>query len=244
MRPLFIALFSVGVAICEAQDVVINGNSSQPSVLQSTNTSTNNMDRPAVYGISKPQPSYGVGVQGEGSFRGVTALGTGATSTFNRYGVYANASGATTNYGIWAQAPTSSGSYAGYFNGNVRYTGTLTGPSDKKLKKNILPMGPTLDKIGKLQPKTFAMRTDEFPGLGLPTGPQMGLIAQEVDTVFPELVSTATVPASDDRKTAPITYEGVNYIGLIPVLIKAIQEQQAQITALQAQISSIRGQLK
>ena len=244
MRALFIALFSLGVALCEAQDVVINGNSSQPSVLQSTNTSTANMDRPAVYGISKPTPAYGIGVQGEGSYKGVLAIGTGATSTYNRYGVYAVASGATVNYGIWASAPTSSGSYAGYFNGNLRYTGSLTGPSDKKLKKNILPMGPTLEKVAKLQPKTFVMRTDEFPGLGLPSGPQMGLIAQDVDTVFPDLVSTSTVPTSSERNSPPITYEGVNYIGLIPVLIKAIQEQQTQITALQAQIAAIRGQLK
>jgi Chaperone of endosialidase len=50
------------------------------------------------------------------------------------------------------------------------------------------------------------------------TGKQMGVIAQEVEKVFPELVTT-----NGDG------YKRVNYIGLIPVLIESIKEQQTQI---------------
>ena len=243
MRSLPILILSMGTLVCQAQDVIINGNSGQPSVLQSTNTSTSNNDRPAVYGISKPQPSYGIGVKGEGSYMGVFAIGGGSTSTFSRYGVYATASGGGTNYGIYAYAPTSGSSYAGYFAGNVRVTGTITSASDKKLKKNILPLGPSLDKVTQLLPKTYVMRTTEFPTLGLAEGLQDGLIAEDVEAVLPELVNDIAAPAGD-RNSPPQTFKGVNYIGMIPVLIKAIQEQQAQITALQTQILLIRGQVK
>jgi hypothetical protein len=51
-------------------------------------------------------------------------------------------------------------------------------------------------------------------------GRQLGLIAQEVETVLPELVTTD----KDGEHT-----KGLNYIGLVPVTIKAIQEQQARI---------------
>jgi chaperonin cofactor prefoldin len=68
----------------------------------------------------------------------------------------------------------------------------------------------------------------------LEQGRQVGLIAQEVETVLPELVTT-------DKDAEPT--KGVNYIGLVPVTIKAIQEQQAQIENQQERIAELRKQL-
>jgi hypothetical protein len=72
----------------------------------------------------------------------------------------------------------------------------------------------------------------------LPEGRQLGLIADEVKEVYPELVQQAVHPAEydigDKEKiiTPEVKYEGVNYQGLIPVLIASIQEQQQQIAEL------------
>jgi hypothetical protein len=65
-------------------------------------------------------------------------------------------------------------------------------------------------------------------------GLQLGLIAQEVEALVPELVSTA----KDAEQT-----KGLNYIGLVPVTIKAIQEQQTQIEGQQRQIQQQQSQI-
>lgn len=71
--------------------------------------------------------------------------------------------------------------------------------------------------------------------LHLPNTFQHGLIAQDLQKVFPEMVKTIKCPVFENNKfvnTQDIT--GVNYTSIIPVLIKAIQEQQAEIEKLQA----------
>lgn len=74
-----------------------------------------------------------------------------------------------------------------------RYDGTaLTGTcsSDERLKKDIQPIGKVLDKLANLHPVTFSMRKDEFPEYGFGNGVSYGLIAQEVEKIFPDLVET------------------------------------------------------
>ena len=60
--------------------------------------------------------------------------------------------------------------------------------------------------------------------MNLAGGTQMGFIAQEMEKVFPQLVSIIPDKNIDGSKISD--YKGINYIGLIPVLTKAIQEQQ------------------
>jgi hypothetical protein len=257
-----------------SQDVQVNGNSSQPYVFQSTNTSTASADRPALYGISKPNANYGIGVRGEGSYTGVYALANG-TGGGTRFGVNANASGASGNYaylgsasggnqnygayvgssggtfaiGIYAYASGASVNYAGYFAGNLAYTGTLSQSSDEKLKTNIKSIDSGLSLVGKLKPKKYKMLASDYPNMNLPTSLQYGLLAQDVAAVLPDLVSDVPSPGNspDGSRTAPPTpdtYKSVNYIGLIPILIKAVQEQQNQITDLQNQIASLKTKSK
>ncbi len=63
----------------------------------------------------------------------------------------------------------------------------------------------------------------------------LGLIAQEVEPLLPELVSTGI----DAEHT-----KGINYIGLIPVLVKGVQEQQTQIEQQQGRIEQQQKQLQ
>ena len=99
--------------------------------------------------------------------------------------------------------------------------------SDRRLKTHIRPLEAGLAKVMRLRPVTYQWRDQPEAGT------QIGLIAQEVQAVLPELV---TDPGPD-------AYLGVNYAELAPVLIQALQEQQAQLEAqaalLQAQQAEI-----
>ncbi|NNC44252.1 MAG: hypothetical protein HKN99_00020, partial [Winogradskyella sp.] len=98
--------------------------------------------------------------------------------------------------------------------GNATLAGTLTQNSDRRLKKDITAINYGLNEILQLQPKVYNWinRKTEKKSLGL--------IAQEVQPIISEIVNAQ----DDEQKTL-----GISYTELIPVLIKAIQEQQAII---------------
>ncbi len=138
-------------------------------------------------------------------------------------------------WGLYAYATTLG--YAGYFSGNVYCSGSYL-PSDEKLKENILPLQDGLEKLMKLDVKTYDFRTTEFPELNLPADTQYGFTAQNLESVFPELVKVN--PA---KKEQPVEFKAVNYTGLIPVLTAAIQEQQKQLEAKDERIDLLQKQL-
>ena len=69
-------------------------------------------------------------------------------------------------------------------------------------------------------------------------GLQHGFIAQELEQVFPELVQDE-ISVLPGTKNERIEYKSVNYLGMIPVLTKAIQEQQAYIELLEQRIEAL-----
>ena len=72
--------------------------------------------------------------------------------------------------------------------------------------------------------------------MNLPQGEQVGFIAQDMEKVFPQLVSTIADKQLNNGKS--FEYKGINYIGLIPLLTKAIQEQQEEISELKQEVKS------
>jgi hypothetical protein len=120
----------------------------------------------------------------------------------------------------------SAAGWAGYFNGDVRVTGTIDNTSDRRLKAKIRPTSYGLREVLALVPVDFEWeeRPDE--------GTRLGLIAQDVEDVIPEVV---TQPNEKDE------YYGLAYTELIPVLIKAIQEQQAELEVLRGRIAAVEG---
>jgi trimeric autotransporter adhesin len=103
---------------------------------------------------------------------------------------------------------------------NVNINGTLTmtavlSPSDIRYKKNVEPLVSSLDKVMKLAGVSYEWKVDEHPGRGFDEGRALGLIAQDVEAVVPEVVRT-------DSKG----YKSLAYDKLVPVLIEAIKEQQ------------------
>lgn len=124
-------------------------------------------------------------------------------------------------------AGTSQYVFAVHGDGNIFAPGTFTSTSDARLKKNITPLGATLDKIKELNGYTYNWIS--------PTKDQrqqIGLLAQEVHKLFPQLVTE--FKGDNDELVL-----GINYLGLIPVLIEGLKEQQKQIDALQRSIDQL-----
>lgn len=172
------------------------------------NTSSTNAARWGVYGIC----------QGNG--------------TGIRYGVVGQAfSSSGMRYGVLGTADPTFG-YAVYASGNMAYTGSITDVSDRKFKKNIEAFE-ALDRVMQLQPKTYEMKQEAFERMNLASGRRYGFIAQELQEVFPDLVKEqvdATPFADGDSlNVEPIDYLGVEYVPMIPILTRAMQEQQVQI---------------
>jgi hypothetical protein len=115
-------------------------------------------------------------------------------------------------------AGTKSDAFTVYFDGTTVIAGDLTVNSDMRLKSNIVSLGSTLSKLMQLDGKSYNMYGDD-------SKQKIGLLAQNVQEVFPELVKTGT----DALGTL-----SVNYQGLIPVLINSIKELQAEILELKS----------
>jgi hypothetical protein len=146
--------------------------------------------------------------------------------------------------------------YAGYFAGDVFTNGTYVS-SDERAKQNIADLTGAMKIINQLHPKRYQYRQDgEYGQMNLPRGDRHGLIAQEVEQVLPGLVKeTVFVPGTagpdslDPNSGVPasngsINFKALNYTELIPILIKAIQEQQQQIDALNRTIEELGGRPK
>jgi hypothetical protein len=125
-----------------------------------------------------------------------------------------------------------------YGNGDVWAYGHYTG-SDSLLKENILPISDPLKKLMELNGVTFNYKPEELKdpddtitviSTELPKT-IMGLIAEDVELVVPEVVNTF----DEGRK-------GILYGNLVALLIEAIKEQQLQIEELQAAIASYSSQ--
>jgi hypothetical protein len=96
---------------------------------------------------------------------------------------------------------------------------SVTSTSDERLKKNIEPIESALDKVKSLNGIYFDWIDESKPGRNI------GLIAQNVQSVVPELVSSEN------------TYLTVNYSQMVALLIEAIKEQQQQIDELKAKLA-------
>ena len=106
------------------------------------------------------------------------------------------------------------------YDGSATLSGELTVESDTRLKTNITTLGNTLSKLLLIDGKSYTMKSNEAIE-------KIGLLAQEVQKAFPELVKQA----GDAEGTLSI-----NYQGMIPVLINAIKEQQIELQKLKKKL--------
>ena len=116
-------------------------------------------------------------------------------------------------------------------NGTVYATNTtISALSDQRHKENVRDLDAGLAEVMALKPRLY----DWKEGKGADIKNARGFIAQEFEEVFPDLIDEWKDPAPEGEEP----YKSVR-ADLIPVLVKAIQEQQAIIEALTARVSAL-----
>jgi len=106
--------------------------------------------------------------------------------------------------------------------------------SDARTKTNIRQVEGALDKLERIRGAAFEWAETDSPYAlgGVPGQSSIGVVAQEVEEVFPDLVSIYD---------AELEYKAVNYDGLTSVLIEAVKELKAENETLRARIEALEG---
>jgi hypothetical protein len=131
------------------------------------------------------------------------------------------------NVGIGTTTPT----FTFDVNGTIAATGSLQTHSDLRLKKNIVVIDNALEKLLTLKGVFYDWREDEFPEMNFEGGRQIGVIAQDVEKVFPEAVSKSR----DGIRS-------VAYSMLIAPIIEAIKELKTILSFHKAEIEQLRNE--
>jgi len=118
-------------------------------------------------------------------------------------------------------------------NGSLHATGGITKNSDIKFKKSIEPLSDVLNKLKMINCIYYNWRQDEYPEMVFSKGRQIGVIAQELEKVYPELVSTNTKG-----------YKSVDYMTITAVLVEAVKEQQQIIEELENENIQFRNEIQ
>jgi hypothetical protein len=182
-----------------SQNIVIGNNISLPSA-----TASGQLDIANII--------YGTGNTGTGSIVSSGNIGIGTTTPYSRLTVWGPDTASTTVFQVVNSASTTA--FAVYDNGNATYAGSIFQSSDQRLKTNVqsLDASSSLSLIDRLNPVTFNW-IDSDKG----TTPQLGFIAQEVQKIFPDLVSTTSATSLTPDGTLTL-----NYVGLIAPIIAAL----------------------
>ena len=211
-------------------------------------------------GVGQSNPLYTLDVSGSGRFtRGLTInnnqtyIGNSASaptiycslgiSTLNndlRDGIAIKAS--ATNDMAFMQFINQAGSIIGQISNTGGGTGTsYVTTSDRRLKKDIIPMENILDKIMLLKPCNYNWISNNTSSFGF--------IAQEVFEIFPKLYNE--IPNSDgnideprDKDTGVPLHYGIDYGRFTPYIVKAIQEQNTIVTNLQKENEDLKSTIE
>lgn len=209
-------------------NAIPNANNNILTLDQTTATGT------SIYGYTSVNSSW-VNIEGNsaGTTQGVGVRGLG----------YTGVEGNTTN---------TSGGWAGYFDWDTYvdwmfYTGA-TMVSDRRMKEDIRPVNNGIGIINSLNPVIYNKKRGHYslnrtangvaPELPKTMIPEYGFIAQEIKEVLPELVKEKRMIVDGEE----MDVMGVNYEMLIPILTKAIQEQQTEINLLKARLEKLESQ--
>jgi len=111
--------------------------------------------------------------------------------------------------------------------GDIQYTGTMTDVSDRRLKTDIHELSSIemIDRLSKIKTYEFKMKGDDKARV------EYGVMAQELEVLFPELVHTA----NNEMKT-----KSVNYMGLIAPMIEVSKSLKSENDMLKAEVASLK----
>jgi len=211
--------------------------------------------------------NYGLYAQGAfGSLINYGVFGTASGGTTANYGVYGSVAGTAANtstrYAVYGTAGSGTNYWAGYFNGYL-YSSQVLQISDEHLKTAFKPTEGILAKLMniKVSEYEYDQNLSKQNNMAVPQGRQIGFTAQNLALQFPELVKDVNHPINEEKEpdgnggpskegvskssTGGVVnkgfyqFKGVNYSGMVPVLTKAVQEQQQIINTQQNQIDDL-----
>lgn len=188
----------------------------------------------------------------------IGAYGHASNSLVMSAGVYAhttlNTAGMGFNYGIYTNSPVGPGNLALYADGDVFINGTGTiSPSpwivsDARFKKDVVGIQNAMEMLKKFRPTQYHHKSKNAWGMNFDDRLSYGFIAQEVEKDFPELVKEQRKPLTKDENgnvlTEEITFKAVNYTALVPMLVKGVQEQQAEIESQSSVLNTLKTELE
>ena len=208
----------------------------------------------AVYGNNlRTNGGFGVFGQGVNGVVGQSAqpLGFGVYGSNSGTGAADGVNNAVGTYGIgwvgvYGETTAPGDGWAGYFTSDVGIDGSLFvigagnfNLSDRRLKSNIRPIKNALDDIMKIEPKYYTITTKSKLDISSDEiieteREEFGVIDQEIEKIFPNMVGEKAVFASTGDETI---YKAVNYEQLIPVLIQAIKDLNEKVELLEKEIN-------
>ena len=171
-------------------------------------------------GVMRTDGTFQVGGSG-----GTLNVPNGGNFAYRTNVLFANTAG---NVGIGTTAPTQKLDV----NGRVKSLG-INETSDVRFKENITTLSNALDKVKSLRGVNYLWKTEEFPEKGFVEGKQLGVIAQEVEKVIPEVVIT-------DAKG----YKSVEYSKMVALLIEGMKDLSAISEKQQQMIDDLKNENK
>ena len=193
---------------------------------------------------------YCISSTGGNGIYGYAGYGTGVNcESTNGYGSY---NYSYNNTALYAYDANNTSYWAGFFVGDVYSSTGVYASSDQNLKQNIKDFPSAMSIIEQLKPKQYEFKHDGvYSKMNLPQGSHYGLIAQDVEKILPNLVKNSKFnmpsgskdgkrPDSTKTENESMSFKSLNYTEFIPILIKAVQEQQQTINDQQKQIDDLK----
>jgi len=166
---------------------------------------------------SQSSSSQGFEVIGSSGSTHITSSAT--TNTLELY-QKTTAGGYALLTGYYDVSSSQTNSITVYTNGNIQNLNNSYGSlSDVKIKENIVDATPKLADLMQVKVRNYNLKSDQ-------THKQIGVIAQELEEVFPAMVEE-NIDRDKDGNNLGTTTKGVKYSVFVPMLIKAIQELKA-----------------
>jgi len=225
---------SAGVTIANTGVLSITSNTGLSSNVSATGAVT-------ITNTGVTSITAGSGISRDVSTGGVTITNTGVTSNVAGTGVSVRGATGAVTISIGQAVATSSnvqfnsigiGMAASATAGRIDATNDIVAysSSDKRFKDNIKPIEKPLEKISKISGNTFDWKEENKIEHGY-EGEDVGVIAQEIEVVLPQIVTT--------RDNG---YKAVKYDKLVALLIEGIKEQQIQINDMKVEIENLKKQ--
>ncbi|ACU04309.1 tail fiber domain-containing protein [Pedobacter heparinus] len=141
--------------------------------------------------------------------------------------------------------PLFKGSVMGLLLGIASLTASAQKINEQELKVNVGKISNSTQHLKNLEPVTFQYDVNKYKHLKLPAGEQYGFMASNVQPEFPAMVYEASKVYEAGKNNAKVArYNEVQTENLIPVLVAAIKEQQAEIELLKKEVQLLKAKSK